>query len=272
MLDAIWQRRRDILEVLCASFVAWWLLYAANCVGYEYQTHHYDTHEKSAIFLISFIWSPFGAIGFFISSHRDGIVAGITTAATVAIAWFTATIWSVNRSQLVHSHQVERAYISGGGSPEVRVTNFGTQTVQTLGISTGGTMTVPIAPERTLTGNFEIRVNNYGKTPGELWGVQWGFCEANAIPPEPDFFDGNFHDWIQPGVGNRPLGSVPIPQHLKQPAIYGRFTYRDIFNQWHSAGFIQSIGPGENTRPILAPRIYTEERDEPDQRHRYTTP
>src|SRR5579884_8495 len=115
MLDAIWARRADILSLLGALFVAWWLLYAANYAGHEYQTHHYNPDEKGTIFLISFIWSPFGAIGFFISKHHEGIVAGVTTAATVAIAWFTATIWNVNRSQLAHGHQVERAYISGGG-------------------------------------------------------------------------------------------------------------------------------------------------------------
>jgi len=272
----IWQKYwRTCAALICAGLATWCLLLAASHVGYETQSQHHTAYENETIFLVSFGRAPLivvADIWRFIGGIHQALFALTTVLATVAIAIFTATIWDVNRSQLAHSHQVERAYISGGGSPEVRIMNLGTQTVQTLGISTSGTMTVPLAPERTLTGHFEIRVNNYGKTPGELWGVQYGFCDADKIPAAPDFTEGNFHDWIQPGIGNRPLGTVPIPQRFDRPAIYGRFVYRDIFNQWHSSGFIQSIGPGEQTRPILAPRIYTEERDEPDQSHRYSLP
>lgn len=90
----------------------------------------------------------------------------ITAVATGAIGYFTWTIWRVHQNQLTHSHQIERAYISGGGSPEVRITNFGTQTVQTLGISTSGTMTVPIAPERTSRDFLKSELTTTGKLPG----------------------------------------------------------------------------------------------------------
>jgi hypothetical protein len=42
--------------------------------------------------------------------------AVITALATIAIAAFTGTIWAINKSQLAHGQQVERAYISGGGA------------------------------------------------------------------------------------------------------------------------------------------------------------
>src|SRR6516165_5708632 len=50
-----------------------------------------------------------------IAKAADHWSALITAIATAFIAYFTKTIWDINRNQLQHGRQVERAYISAGG-------------------------------------------------------------------------------------------------------------------------------------------------------------
>ena len=85
-----------------------------------------------------------------LSSHE-----WITAIATIIIAWFTGTIWSINRRQLVHSHNVERAYISGGG---VRTQRFHSMSANQM----------PIMVD---AGEFQFHINNFGippMHPGEM--------------------------------------------------------------------------------------------------------
>jgi hypothetical protein len=167
----------------------------------------------------------------------------ITALATGAIAYFTFTIRNINRSQLIHAHRVERAYVSGGGVPERRPAR--------AWIDKGdGRLVQATEP----TGRFELHVNNYGKTPGELLEIGFGWCEAGNIPERPEYEWIPHQDWAAPGVGSRHIKTLAAPKTtLSRPAIYGRFRYRDIFGAPHSDGFIQ-----EGAIPILAPRRYTE--------------
>jgi hypothetical protein len=123
MLNSILHRRCDFLAFFCALFGTWWLLYAATCAGNEYQTHHYDSYEKSAVFIILFGWAPFGAIFNFISNHHKGILDGVAVISTTAIAIFTARLWAsteklwgVTDSTLKKTNEINqregRAYIS----------------------------------------------------------------------------------------------------------------------------------------------------------------
>src|SRR5207302_10883162 len=64
-----------------------------------------------------------------------------TAAATIVIATFTLTLWLVAGNQLRHAREVERAYVSGGGT---RASN-----------------------NRNL---FVLTVENYGKTPATIIG------------------------------------------------------------------------------------------------------
>jgi hypothetical protein len=186
----------------------------------------------------------------------------ITAIATGVIAWFTTTIWIINRRQLAHSHQVERAYISGGGAPEVQEIDLGTEIIHGV---MGGATTRHKGIERRQTGNFMLCVNNYGKTAGELRWVGFGFCDAQNIPASPAYQYRYRYDWIQPGDRGRPFLPIVIPTDRPATAVFGRFYYRDIFDRWHSCGFINEIGLERNrSDPLLAPRAYTEERDEPD--------
>ena len=236
---------------MCALFAAWWLLYAASYVSYENQAHHYDGYEKSAIFLISFAWAPFGEIGFFISNYSEGISAGITAAATVAVAWFTFTIWKTNQNQLTYSQQVERAYISGGGAPILEEVNT---------LTMGGVTYYPRSGQRPVkhfreTGWFRLDINNHGKTKGQIVEYGYGWCEVNKVadlPERPVYKWVYYRDQIGPGTQSRPIKRVKIPADKR--IIFGRYGYVDIFGKCHSDGFIQQAGI-----PIAPPHAsYTE--------------
>jgi hypothetical protein len=173
----------------------------------------------------------------------------ITAMATVVVAGFTGTIYAINKSQLAHSHQVERAYFSGGGFPEFR-----NVTPASLAGETDASI-------RIATGNFLIHINNQGKTPGELLEIALEFCDAASIPPQPIYNRQRHRDWYGPGTQSRAIIRIPIPANISNPVIYGRFYYRDIFSdQIHSCGFIQNIDLQEiNSGPIIPPsRAYVD--------------
>jgi len=80
--------------------------------------------------------APFFALAAFLNSHD----AAVTAFGTVVIAAFTATIWLINRRQLKHARDVDRAYVSGGG------------------------------PGNPPTGPFVLCINNYGRIAyGRFW-------------------------------------------------------------------------------------------------------
>lgn len=134
----------------------------------------------------------------------------ITALATGAVAYFTGTIWKINRSQLIHSREVERAYLWGGGSHDKK------------------------NPEV-----FVLTVNNYGKTPGLLTEFAIGFCSRTNVPATPEYLvRETFHDWIPPiHELIRPIAFINIPP-IADPLIYGRFWFQDIWGSAHSIGFI----------------------------------
>jgi len=106
-------------------------------------------------------------------------------------------------------------------------------------------------------------INNYGKTPADLTGIGFGFCDAKSIPPEPIYEHRYRWDQVQPGDRGRAVFPIDIPKDKPATAVYGRFYYRDIFGGHHSCGFINEIGVEMNrSDPIPAPAAYTEERDE----------
>jgi hypothetical protein len=262
MLKTLWHHRRDLFALLCALLAAWWLLAGANYIGNENHAHHYNANEQDTLFLIGFGRPPIVAaeeIWSFIDTYHDVIFGAITALATIAVAIFTATIWQINRSHLSHSHQVERAYISGGGEPFLeRNERF----EELFSISGGGPTQRVI--ETTPTGKFVLRINNYGKTAAELLGFAVEFCDAKNIPQNPVYSRQYWYDWILPGDRGRPVKLVDIPTDRPATAVYGRFYYRDIFGKSHSCGFINKINreTGESV-PVEAQRAYTDEQDEP---------
>lgn len=149
----------------------------------------------------------------------------------------------VSRDQIAHSHQIERAYMSCGGVPARRRQDEpGTY---------GG-----IVVKFILTGEFEVHVNNHGKTTGEFMQIAIGFCDATNIPLEPTYHPEPFHDWIGPGTQSRPMLWKKIdPPNAS--AVYGRIYYRDIFGECHDSGFLQDIRPDGSSFALKGPPAYT---------------
>jgi hypothetical protein len=142
--------------------------------------------------------------------------------------------------QIAYGHQIERAYLSGGGGPQVVLADRGTQT--TPGVTGGGT-TKHLGIDQIPTGYFQLDINNHGKTRGEILEYGYGFWEADklaSLPPSPPYRWVYFKDQIGPGTQSRPIKRVKIPKG--KSVIFGRYGYRDIFGKLHSDGFIQDGG------------------------------
>src|SRR5580692_4102128 len=110
-----WRMTGQILIGIVLLFVGLWTSGVIPNEGKYCEYNAYTEHEKCATYQVAIVWIRY--VGWFL----DASSAVITTLATTVIGGFTATIWLVNRSQLRHSHQIERAYISGGGIPETTV-------------------------------------------------------------------------------------------------------------------------------------------------------
>jgi hypothetical protein len=165
--------------------------------------------------------------GAWIKCNRDvvDVLIGIfTLSAAGATAYFTFTIWSVNRSQLTHARHVERAYVSGGGAAD---NHF----------------------------NFNLTINNYGKTPAMLTHYAVNFCDRRKIPPVPTYRVIRHIATFPPGERARAIVSVPIPTSLPEPVVYGRFWYTDIWGEAHNFGFI--LNPKNSRFEDEVPDAYT---------------
>jgi hypothetical protein len=174
--------------------------------------------------------------------------AVITALATIVIALFTFTIWLINRSQLMHSHRVERAYISGGGWRRF------------LQVEKNGEFVAV-----TDTRKFEFHANNYGKTPGKVFQLGWGFCEASSVPDSQPIYQTKYFDsWINPGRSGILLDLIDIPTNIVDPAVYGRIYYETIFGDRFSSGFLYRIPPRPGDSESIAPpnTRYTDDRQE----------
>jgi hypothetical protein len=158
--------------------------------------------------------------------------------------------------------------VSGGGCKQViqrvsRSAAVNTQPNASIFQQPDGTFIIVEA-----TGDFELHINNHGKTPARLHHAQVGFCDAAsppAIPPDEIIFPQ--FDNIGPGTQSRLLRLIPIPQgRFTRTAVFGRFYWDDIWGRHWSSGFIYEI-PGDAALPngslsIEAPPAYTEYRRE----------
>jgi hypothetical protein len=99
---------------------------------------------------------------------------------TLLLAGFTGTLWWATRKMVKAGPQIERAYISGGGAPEFQVYQKGGGIAEAL-----ASVGLPNPPTMVQTGNFQLHINNHGKTPGTLLKFGLGFCDADKVPAEP---------------------------------------------------------------------------------------
>ena len=170
-----------------------------------------------------------------------------TTQATIQAAKATE---NSAKDALKHSHKIERAYISAGGFrrfiPQAEST--GSREIRMID-----------------SGKFEFDVNNYGKTPGTVFRIGWGFCEAGDIPDiEPVYHSKYCNSRINPGTSGLPFEIIDIPPDLINPAVYGRVYYETIFGDRFSSGFLYRIPPIWKGSESIAPPNprYTDEQEE----------
>jgi hypothetical protein len=162
-----------------------------------------------------------------IDRHHDVIIA----ASTFVIGFFTFTLWRVNRKQLKHTREIERAYLVGGG---------------------GVTKEAPHT--------FVLDVANYGKTPASVKAFAVEICPIKELPSKPKYLEllykrKIFVDEIAPGqrkaIWTKPV-SVP---DVENPIIYGRFWFKDIWKQDRYFSFILAVkereGVGFGTHPDI---------------------
>jgi hypothetical protein len=178
----------------------------------------------------------------------------ITAFATAALAIFTTTLWWATRKLVKAGPRIERAYISAGGVHRFRPMEKGSGSGEYF---------------YTPTGQFQFHVNNYGKTPGRVYAIGWGWCEEIAIPVDgPKYQTRYFDSWIEPGRSGLPLLAIKIPmweEELARPVIYGRVFYETIFGDRFSSGFLYRVPKDEprDSESIPPPHpSYTEYRKE----------
>jgi hypothetical protein len=137
--------------------------------------------------------------------------------------------------------EIERPYVSGGGVKALMMVSPGL-----FGLS----------------GEFEIHINNHGKTPALLQYIEYGYCDASN-PPLPITFGTPIplKDSIGPGTQSRPLRRVPLQYVYTNPAIYARFHYSDIWGNKRHSTWVHRIDWPEGQVggiPIDAPAPYRE--------------
>jgi hypothetical protein len=142
------------------------------------------------------------------------LAALVTMLAAIATAYFTGTIWDINRRQLQHAHKVERAYISGGGGYLTYIRDGAQYTDMT---------------------QFILTVQNYGKTPGTVTAYAAFVVDRANLPLEPAYLDPGFvrtpfDGKYQLGSPTSSITSITVPDG-PNPIAYGRFWYTDIFEE-----------------------------------------
>jgi len=111
---------------------------------------------------------------------------------------------------------------------------------------------------------FLFQINNFGKTPGELFWIRYGFVPLGAETPAVPVYTRElyWHDWYKPQTQSKDIPPLGDLEFGTKGRIFGRYYYRDIFKKWHSAGFILGFDARGGTESVDAPDAYTDERDE----------
>jgi len=190
---------------------------------------------------VTWIWENLTGV-----SAAVGILTGLTG---LALSIWTRLDQRGNaRRNRTERNKIERAYLSGGGARAKRVVRV-------------------LPPNQTVLediGEFQFHVNNYGKTPGTLYQLGYGFCDEGSIPLRPEYTFQYRRSQIDPGRRGEPIAQHKIPAEYIRPVIYGRCYYETIFGTRHSSGFIYRILLEEGSEPIPPPSAdYIREQDEP---------
>jgi hypothetical protein len=189
---------------------------------------------------VTWIWENLTGV-----SAAVGILTGLT--GLVLSIWTRLDQRGDARRNRIERNKIARAYLSGGGARAKRIK--------------------VLPPNQTVledVGEFQFHVNNYGKTPGMLYQLGFGFCDEASIPHRPEYTVQYRRSQIDPGRRGEPIAQHKIPTEYTRPVVYGRFYYETIFGTRHSQGFIYRILLEEGSEPIPPPsEDYIRDQDEP---------
>jgi hypothetical protein len=193
------------------------------------------------LFALGKIWEVLSS-GDFINGALTIIAAFITALATLKIAKFTKTLYLVSRDQLNHSHEINRAYVSGGGARLIvsRTSNKPIAAPNSVIAQRPDGLYDILEP---INDFFELHANNHGQTPARLHHVRVGFCDASLpLPTVPRYEDPiPCRDDLGPATQSRFLRQIRLSEKWDRTAICGRFYWSDIWNREWSSGFVYEI-------------------------------
>jgi hypothetical protein len=191
------------------------------------------------------------------------------------LALFSVLLWLATRDLVATSKDAAqrqlRAYVSGGGwrTRSERDAPAGVQ-VHPLAY------VIETTPGRWRVleplDSFDIHINNHGQTPARLHHIRFGFFDAaGPVPDDPPYGDRVVQvDAIgSPRNQSKFVRRVEYPAgHWPRVAICGRFYWSDVLDREWSSGFVYEIASGNaaenDSISIEAPRVYSEDRREPD--------
>ena len=106
-------------------------------------------------------------------------------------------------------------------------------------------------PDSGYSHNLRLRFKNYGATPAMLASVRWKRSTEAALSNNDAESLPEFGQMILPPSAGfeRPLGSAPGLGHKDRFFVYGRFSYGDIFQMWHTVRFCYVHQWTEPSRP-----------------------
>ena len=106
-------------------------------------------------------------------------------------------------------------------------------------------------PHSGYSHDLRLRFKNYGATPAILASVRWKrSAEAALVNNDTESLLEFGQMILPPGAGfGRPLGSAPGLGHKDRFFVYGRFSYGDIFQMWHTVRFCYVHHWTEPSRP-----------------------
>jgi hypothetical protein len=106
-------------------------------------------------------------------------------------------------------------------------------------------------PQSGYTHDLRLRFKNYGATPAILASVRWKRSTEAALVNNDAESLLEFGQMILPPSARfaRPLGSAPGLGHKDRFFVYGRFSYGDIFQMWHTVRFCYVHHWTEPSRP-----------------------
>jgi|RhiMethySRZTD1v2_1073278.scaffolds.fasta_scaffold01080_2 hypothetical protein len=109
-------------------------------------------------------------------------------------------------------------------------------------------------PHSGYSHDLRLRFKNYGATPAVLASVRWKRSTEAALSSNDAESLPEFGQMIlPPGAGfERPLGSAPGLGHEDRFFVYGRFSYGDIYQMWHTVRFCYVHHWAEPSRPEAA--------------------